>query len=737
VNSGATLPPPVVEKQSSLFYGSAEQPIGSHNGVAFWLKGDSIPGSIVIYLMASGGQAASPPPIHGTGQDTQPLWPAWISKPITTNFTGWQQVLLQLSDFTYRAPVGADDSAAQPAIASVDAFGIASAKDSGVIYVNAIKWADIDSGGNAIGDSTSIADFSTGDLAGWKVKGPSEAVERLIPGITSQQQFTKDESVSLKLDYSALGPNRALLAQLAARSMQLTRHNYLVSVQKSPFERILPDSLPGINEISSRLVLTECPDQTESGSFALYSLKGLTNVTVHLSSALSNIDRVIPRNDVNISVVKVWDREGSSLYRDPDSFGPTPELIVKDDRTTPAVSDGEAPDVRVIGDPVTDIPAGTEKQFWVDVSVPKDTAPGQYVAQMVVNSIESSPFSLTLQVNVLPLRLLSPAKQYVIDFRGKLSLGDNTLAPIDDLVTPTQMSAEFADFESHGFHYVTLSDGPSTLPQALAAEEQFNFQTPIIYPLSPGQSGFTTAETVNSMTGSASPFCFLVPSGPTMADDLTALKNAGMKTAAVVEDESEYEDVRSNLDVAIYPVDNPYVKDLLRSDGERKYSVCDWLTWSAGQTDPQVDRLYAGFLLWRCDLYGAYISNYQTNYNVNPYDDTVAPADAEHAALRPAMLTYPAKDGVVDTVQWESVREGINDVRYLTTFYSALRECKDAKVDLPEVQKAQTDVTNFLNQAFWLMSDADYQAGRAMIANYALQLRKAIDNYNAHTPGAN
>jgi hypothetical protein len=135
-------------------------------------------------------------------------------------------------------------------------------------------------------------------------------------------------------------------------------------------------------------------------------------------------------------------------------------------------------------------------------------------------------------------------------------------------------------------------------------------------------------------------------------------------------------------------------------------------------------------------LYGGYVSDYETSYDSDPFNDASPPVDPSDSMLRPAMLTYPAQQGVIDTVQWEAIREGINDVRYLTTFYTALRECKDAKIDLVLIGKAQTDVTNFLNSAFWLMSDSDYQKGRMMITNYALQLRKAVDNYNTHQNGA-
>jgi hypothetical protein len=494
--------------------------------------------------------------------------------------------------------------------------------------------------------------------------------------------------------------------------------------------------LPTTSEISSRVTLTECSEQTGCGSFAIYSLHGLTNVRVHLTTSLYAIGTSIPQSSVNISVVKVWHRRGKGVYVDPDSAGPTPELLVKDDRVPLSYVDGQPPDVRLTGDVATDIPANTEKQFWIDVTVPRNTPPGQYTGQILVKSTEAAPFKLTLETDVLPLRLLSPAKQYAINYRGKI--GTNTLS--DDLpcdhVTAPQMSSELADIAAHGFHYVSLSDAPDSLSQTLTTEQQFNFQSPLVYPVSSGLDGLATAEAIDKNGGDPSQYYYLVPSGSTMVDDIARLKKAGFQTAALIDSQSDYDAVQNDLDVAIYPVDYSYVQRLLSNDGQRQSSIRDWLTWPAAQDDPQVDRLYCGYLLWRADLYGGYVSDYETSYDSDPFNDASPPVDPSDSMLRPAMLTYPAQQGVIDTVQWEAIREGINDVRYLTTFYTALRECKDAKIDLVLIGKAQTDVTNFLNSAFWLMSDSDYQKGRMMITNYALQLRKAVDNYNTHQNGA-
>jgi hypothetical protein len=93
------------------------------------------------------------------------------------------------------------------------------------------------------------------------------------------------------------------------------------------------------------------------------------------------------------------------------------------------------------------------------------------------------------------------------------------------------------------------------------------------------------------------------------------------------------------------------------------------------------------------------------------------------------MLSYPVQGGVIDTVQWEAVREGISDVRYLTTMYAALRECKDNHVAPALVSEAESYATAFLDKPLGLLSDSDFQDARAKIAGYAVNLRKAVDAY--------
>ena len=56
------------------------------------------------------------------------------------------------------------------------------------------------------------------------------------------------------------------------------------------------------------------------------------------------------------------------------------------------------------------------------------------------------------------------------------------------------------------------------------------------------------------------------------------------------------------------------------------------------------------------------------------YQDSMAFTwnDFDHARYRDHNFTYPTVDGVIDTLAWEGFREGIDDVRYVTTLEDML-----------------------------------------------------------------
>ena len=91
-----------------------------------------------------------------------------------------------------------------------------------------------------------------------------------------------------------------------------------------------------------------------------------------------------------------------------------------------------------------------------------------------------------------------------------------------------------------------------------------------------------------------------------------------------------------------------------------------------GQDYPEAYRLNYGLLLWAMNYDGTGICAYQHNVG-NPYNDF-------DSVMRELNVAYPTIDGVIDTIAWEAYREGIDDVRYVTTLINAI-----------ELGKASTD----------------------------------------------
>jgi len=47
--------------------------------------------------------------------------------------------------------------------------------------------------------------------------------------------------------------------------------------------------------------------------------------------------------------------------------------------------------------------------------------------------------------------------------------------------------------------------------------------------------------------------------------------------------------------------------------------------------------------------------------------------DFDHPKLRDLNFVYPTIDGVIDTIAWEGFREGVDDVRYITTLENYIK----------------------------------------------------------------
>jgi hypothetical protein len=225
------------------------------------------------------------------------------------------------------------------------------------------------------------------------------------------------------------------------------------------------------------------------------------------------------------------------------------------------------------------------------------------------------------------------------------------------------------------------------------------------------------------------PFYYLAKN----VDDLAALKAQRLQTAMKVTSADMLTKNASNIDLVLYAIDHPSVQALIASNGDRQLNNRDWFWWTASQSDAHLNRLYSGFLLWKCNVYGAMASDYQTAFGTDPFDDTLVPTGA-NAPYRPQMLTYPAQGGLISTIQWEGMREGVTDVRFLTTFFAAWRECKDNHLVPDLLKQYDADVRGFLAGPLQTLTEDELQQGRLMIATRAQKLRSTVDAYYVTHP---
>ena len=718
--------------------------MGTNNGVRLWVHGDLSGADLRVRVLAPPPVAASP-----TADAAEPR-DEWISTPIPVTFAGWREFVLPQSKFSRRSapasaaaldmalpadaqPIGAADApAAAPDWAASTGLALdVTTSRQATLIVDDIAWVTLDASGQGTSD-TPVADFEQGNVGAWKPVGPPESATAVSYGVSTQPGLVHGGRVAFRLTVTPPGLLRRSLQSYARQAMEASGQPCLVWLPPSLFARVLPDSLPLRPSAAPDVTLTACPEQTAAATFCLYSPAALSGVAVSLPQDLQGIGHVIPKSDVEVHVVEVRPRSGGGMLRDPDTSGLAPALLVKDDRVPLA---GAYTPLRLSGPAVCDIPADTSKQFWLTFNVPRNTPHGSYVGRFVVSGRGLAPFTVRAVLNVLPLRLYSPAKQYGIDLRSRLDAPPATLPSADghdlvtDFVSKDTLDRQLADIYAHGFTIASLYDSPDTLWNAVNEYRTYGLGTP--YNLYKGAGDPKTVEKARGDHQAPALTYYTDPEPNDAAQSRMApLSKAGIPNATYIPRQSDFGALGATTDIALYNRDSEYPQQLLRNKGQRVSMTRDWWYWPAAASDPVTNRVDSGLLLWRSNLYGAFLPDYQTAFGADPYDEDSAGAAPAKAAFRPLMLTYPVKDGVVDTLQWEACREGVNDVRYLTTMYAALRECKDAHIAKPLVSEAEGYVKTFLDKPLANLPESQLDAFRTQVANYSIELRRQVDAYN-------
>jgi hypothetical protein len=97
--------------------------------------------------------------------------------------------------------------------------------------------------------------------------------------------------------------------------------------------------------------------------------------------------------------------------------------------------------------------------------------------------------------------------------------------------------------------------------------------------------------------------------------------------------------------------------------------------------------------------------------------------DFSWGAFRPMNLVYPTSSGMIDTIAWEGLREGIDDVRYATKLkQEAAKAIATGEVDAIYTAKKALMWLELLDE-----KTADLNAVRMETIEYILKIRATME----------
>jgi hypothetical protein len=504
----------------------------------------------------------------------------------------------------------------------------------------------------------------------------------------------------------------------------------------------LPNTLPATLSQSTNVELSACRGEYEPASLLLRASGQDVGQITLLASDLedSASGSSIASTNIDIRIVKPW-YQGFHAWNEIGKSAPgnfqqalVPELLLKDDtlvridpsqsRNLVRVLRGKQWQEDVVNPkalakreqilfavkefPVRDAPvlrpftvgANSSKQVWITAHVPDDARSGTYQGTLEIRSNDIVISTVTMSLKVLPVDLVDPSVNYSIYYRAQL---DSSRASIgSEYRNREQMLNELRDMRAHGIKSPTIYQSvldPSALRAALQLRKDAGFAGGPLYSLgiqttasflgrTEEQQEQRLRQLLPELMRTAHHFGYTdtyvygkdEARGPALAAQrrLWAIVHQLGAKVFVAGYSDAFPLVGDTLDLLVY-AHQPDFREAQRwhLGGRRIFSYANP---QSGPENPYLFRLNYGILLWANNFDGAMVYAYQHCFGS-------CWNDIDHPTYRDHNLTYPTADGVIPTLAWEGLREGIDDVRYLSTLEAAV--ARNTATETPAIAKAQ------------------------------------------------
>ncbi|RXA21932.1 hypothetical protein EQO05_01550 [Methanosarcina sp. MSH10X1] len=517
--------------------------------------------------------------------------------------------------------------------------------------------------------------------------------------------------------------------------------------------KLLPTSQIPSYFLSDSISIKATPGEFEPVSFVIHANTDINSLAI-TSSDLTGNEFTIPGSNVDIRIVKCW-YQGGYLF-DPYAHGKylTPELLLKDDSLIKvtgdnfALTDSSNPignnylkltngiyedissstikpseffEISILERPVKDSPTlqpvnireGYNKQIWVTIHVPEWGNPGNYTGIITLKEGLHTLKEIKINLQVLPIILSKPSMEYSIYYRGRIS-DQGTIS--SELKTKEQYTAEMKNLLDHGVTnpHIIFTPTAESCVQIFSIRNTVGMNCTNLYITGLYLDSASEIPYYRNVTAPYAVKNIYVYgldeqniNDPVNRTKMTNIHNSGGK---VMNAQTEFlaDLVADILDLAV--VNEKPSKELAHKYHKYGHKVFSYGNPQVVPEYPRLFRLNYGLSLWQNDYDGAMVFAYQCSY-CDIWNDF------DHPIYRDHVFAYPTMNGVIDTVQWEGFREGVDDVRYMTTLQNTILEAKAQGKDTTEAERyienlKTTDLT-----------DQDLDVIRSEMTGYILELQ--------------
>jgi len=537
----------------------------------------------------------------------------------------------------------------------------------------------------------------------------------------------------------------------------------------------LPSAYPLDGSANAPVRIIAAHDEYEAGSFVIYPFSTLGKVTCDLGTFISADGKVFPKDDLDLKVVKVWYQNGNAWY---SYFGDTglklvPELLLNDEDLI-KVDQKEAGNFARLKDdtgastyrwisPPKEIDSrydehylehctfspmkasfadaktlqpvalnnGEFKQFLLTAHVTSDIPPATYKGSVRLFQGANEIGSVPITVKVLPFTLPAPKTYFDLD-KDFLTASYNRMSFEDIMdenggdraLAERQLLEILNNYRRHNqFLYWTRGDCGKDMKLQIELLKQAGMTTD---PLLGG--GVTVGNRFQMRHGAlmrrkwfddvlGHHNVFLGYGDEPGADWLMA----GRPVFEAYQKEG-FKFILAGGNAVFYKAGYVYdfhnvAKDPTDGSSAKLWNDVGhaWVAWYAvqhvGPENPAFNRRQYGL--------APYLANYSAVCN---YAHHLGPYNDRSTVYRPMVFAYGCYDGLIDTLQWEGFREGIDDIRYATCLKMLARKASVAK-DLPLAYAGRKALQFFAELD---PASSDLNAARLEMINHILKLQDML-----------